>query len=67
MHKHDTRELMDILLKAQKASAITRALHYSWVELPGAEIELLIGMLSEYSDSVTESLINLSGEEVSHA
>lgn len=62
MSRHETNELMDILLKAQKASAIIRALNYSWIELPGCEVEALLSMSSEYADSVTEYLINLSGD-----
>lgn len=54
---------MDNLLSAQKTSAILHSLLISWVELTGSEVELMISMASEYSDSVTEYLINRSGEE----
>ncbi|PHI31061.1 hypothetical protein [Budvicia aquatica] len=66
MTKQEIKQLNDILQKSQQASAIARAMYHSWLELPGCEIELLIGMFSEYSDSVTECLINLSGEAVRH-
>lgn len=62
-------ELKEVLKNAQKASVIARALNYTWVELQGHEVELLLEMTTEYADSVTEYLINLSGEdngEVSH-
>ncbi|MCQ8234092.1 hypothetical protein [Pectobacterium carotovorum] len=63
-------ELNEVLKNAQKASVIARALNYTWVELQGHEVELLLEMTTEYADSVTEYLINLSGEdngEVRHA
>lgn len=59
MDKHETDSPKDIALKAQRASAITRALSYSWLELPGCDIEVLFGVILEYTDSVTEHLINL--------
>lgn len=55
-------ELNEALQNAQKASAAIRALHFSWVELPGVEVELLLEMSSKFADQVTEYLINLSGE-----
>lgn len=58
-----TAELNEILKNAQKASVIARALHYSWVELQGHEVELMLEMTTEYADFVTEHLINLSGED----
>jgi len=67
---HNQKEVMQALQNAQKASAAVRALLHSWVELPGAEVELLLEMSSEYADEVTAYLINLSGEddgEVDHA
>lgn len=65
----NTAELNEVLKNAQKASVIARALHYTWVELQGHEVELMLEMTTEYADSVTEYLINLSGEDdgVSHA
>lgn len=54
-------ELNEALLNAQKASAAIRSLHYSWVELKGIEVELLLEISSRYADSVTEYLTNLSG------
>jgi len=63
------KELEDALLNAQKVSAVVRALHFSWVELPGCEVELLLEMSSQYADLVTKCLINKSGEpdgEVCH-
>lgn len=56
-------ELNEVLKNAQKASVIARALNYTWVELQGREVELLLEMTTEYADSVTEYLINLSGED----
>ena len=56
-------ELNEVLKNAQKASVIARALNYTWVELQGHEVELLLEMTTEYADSVTEYLINLSGED----
>ncbi|HBS6919851.1 hypothetical protein K9I53_02195 [Klebsiella quasipneumoniae] len=56
-------ELNEILKNAQKASVIARALHYSWVELQGHEVALMLEMTTEYTDFVTEHLINLSGED----
>ncbi|WP_405080993.1 hypothetical protein ACI51X_18495 [Pectobacterium versatile] len=56
-------ELNEVLKNAQKASVIARALHYTWVELQGHEVELMLEMTTEYADSVTEYLINLSGED----
>ncbi|URG53036.1 hypothetical protein IG605_001265 [Pectobacterium quasiaquaticum] len=56
-------ELNEVLKNAQKASVIARALNYTWVELQGHEVELLLEMTTEYADSVTEFLINLSGED----
>ncbi|CNI37514.1 hypothetical protein [Yersinia pekkanenii] len=64
MSKQETNSLMDTLLNAQKASAVIRALNHSWVELSGCEVELLLDMSSEYADSVTEYLINRSGESI---
>ena len=58
----NTTELNEVLKNAQKASVIARALHYTWVELQGHEVELMLEMTTEYADSVTEYLINLSGE-----
>lgn len=55
-------ELNEVLKTAQKASVVSRALHYSWAELQVHEVDLLLEMTTEYSDSVTEYLINLSGE-----
>ncbi|MER2978872.1 hypothetical protein [Serratia bockelmannii] len=63
MHKPNNGALMDNLLSAQKTSAILHSLLISWVELTGSEVELMISMASEYSDSVTEYLINRSGED----
>ncbi|HBU8934697.1 hypothetical protein [Klebsiella pneumoniae] len=59
-------ELNEILKNAQKASVIARALHHSWVELQGHEVELMLEMTTEYADFVAENLINLYGidEEV---
>lgn len=56
-------EFNEVLKNAQKASAIARALYFTWVELQGHEVELLLEMTTEYADSVTERLINLSGED----
>lgn len=56
-------KLNEVLKNAQKASVIARALNYTWVELQGHEVELLLEMTTEYADSVTEYLINLSGED----
>ncbi|HDZ0658744.1 TPA: hypothetical protein RRT39_002026 [Klebsiella pneumoniae] len=56
-------ELNEILKNAKKASVIARALHYSWVELQGHEVALMLEMTTEYTDFVTEHLINLSGED----
>ena len=56
-------ELNEVLKNAQKASVIARALHYTWVELQAHEVELMLEMTTEYADSVTEYLINLSGED----
>lgn len=56
-------EINEVLKNAQKASVIARALHYTWVELQGHEVELMLEMTTEYTDSVTEYLINLSGEK----
>ncbi|CNC83859.1 hypothetical protein [Yersinia pseudotuberculosis] len=67
MRKSEMTVVMVTLQEAQRASAVIRALRHSWVELPGNEVELLLEMSSGYADSVTEYLINLSGEEVSHA
>ncbi|CNI04468.1 hypothetical protein [Yersinia pekkanenii] len=67
MRKSEMTVAMVTLQQAQKASAVIRALHHSWVELPGHEVELLLEMSSGYADSVTEYLISLSGEEISHA
>ncbi|CAI2505551.1 MAG: hypothetical protein LKJ78_08170 [Serratia liquefaciens] len=53
----------DALINARKTSMMLRSLLISWVELKGDEVELMIGMASEYADSVTECLNNLSGEE----
>ncbi|WP_145551869.1 hypothetical protein [Yersinia mollaretii] len=66
MRKSEMTAVMSTLQQAQRASAVIRALHHSWVELPGHEVELLLEMSSEYADSATEYLINLSGEELSH-
>lgn len=66
MRKSEMAVAMAALDQAQRASAVIRALRHSWVELPGNEVELLLEMSSEYADSVTEYLISLSGEEVSH-
>lgn len=59
----DITELNEVLKNAQKASVLARALHYTWVELKGHEVELMLEMTTEYADSVTEYLINLSGED----
>lgn len=67
MRKSEMTVVMVTLQEAQRASAVIRALRHSWVELQGNEVELLLEMSSEYADSVTEYLINLSGEEVNHA
>ncbi|MBO1551534.1 hypothetical protein [Yersinia pseudotuberculosis] len=67
MRKSEMAVAMAALDQAQRASAVIRALRHSWVELPGNEVELLLEMSSGYADSVTEYLINLSGEEVNHA
>ncbi|AYD45327.1 hypothetical protein [Yersinia rochesterensis] len=67
MRKSEMAVAMVTLQQAQRASAVIRALRHSWVGLPGHEVELLLEMSSEYADSVTEYLINLSGEEISHA
>ncbi|MFN1150340.1 hypothetical protein [Serratia liquefaciens] len=62
--------LMAAIKSAGKASAIIRSLSFSWVELPGSEVELLMKMASGYADDATEYLINQSGKddsEVRHA
>ncbi|CNI16599.1 Uncharacterised protein [Yersinia similis] len=64
MSKQENKNLMGILLNAQKTSALIRALNYSWTELSRCEVELLLDMSSEYADSVTEYLINRSGESI---
>lgn len=56
-------ELNEVLKTAQKASVISRALHYSWAELQVHEVDLLLEMTTGYADSVTEYLINLSGSD----
>ncbi|AKP33312.1 hypothetical protein [Yersinia aleksiciae] len=67
MRKSEMTAVMSTLQQAQRASAVIRALRYSLWELSSHEIETLLEVSSEYADSATECLINLSGEEVSHA
>ncbi|WP_145560891.1 hypothetical protein [Yersinia bercovieri] len=66
MRKSEMTAVMSTLQQAQRTSAVICALRYSLWELSSHEIETLLEVSSEYADSVTECLINLSGEEVSH-
>ncbi|EKN4009683.1 hypothetical protein NUF65_001336 [Yersinia enterocolitica] len=66
MRKSEMTAVMSTLQQAQRTSAVIRALRYSLWELSSHEIETLFEVSSEYADSATECLINLSGEEVSH-
>ncbi|EKN6273817.1 hypothetical protein DVP66_10090 [Yersinia enterocolitica] len=66
MRKSEMTAVMSTLQQAQRTSAVIRALRYSLWELSSHEIETLLEVSSEYADSATECLINLSGEEVSH-
>lgn len=63
MAEQNKDALMNNLLNARKTSTMLNSLLISWVELKGDEVELMINMASEYADSVTEYLVNLSGEE----
>ncbi|HII3673163.1 TPA: hypothetical protein ACY3XY_003482 [Yersinia enterocolitica] len=67
MRKSEMTTVVVTLQDAQRASAVIRALRHSWADLPKCEVEVLLEMSSEYADSVTEYLINLSDEGVSHA
>ncbi|EKN4788149.1 hypothetical protein WKS02_001523 [Yersinia enterocolitica] len=67
MHKSEMTAVMSTLQQTQRASAVIRALRCSLWELSSHEIETLLEVSSEYADSATECLINLSGEEISHA
>lgn len=64
------KELNEALQNAQRTSAAIRSLHFSWIELQGNEVEVMLEMTSQYADEVTAYLIELSGgddAEVDHA
>ncbi|HAG5257476.1 TPA: hypothetical protein G8577_003712 [Salmonella enterica] len=56
----NTEQVSKQLENAQKLNAVISALHCSWVELEGEEIETLLSVASEYGESIKSWLIEES-------
>lgn len=54
----NTEQVSKQLENAQKLNAVINALHCSWVELEGEEIETLLSVASEYGESIKSWLTN---------
>ncbi|ENU7734909.1 hypothetical protein ACE3YX_001424 [Salmonella enterica] len=61
----NTEQVSKQLENAQKLNAVISALHYSWTELKGEEIEALMSVASEYGESIKYWLTNKAEGEKS--
>lgn len=58
-----TESEINQLINAQKLNAIISALHCSWMELEGEDIETLMYMASEYANAIKSHLTEMAEGE----